>query len=171
MTHDLTDHRLGEGTEGLALATSADHREAALAMTAQARRSLCILTEDLEHAVYNTPAMAEAVTRLATQSRHSSVRILLQDPTAVIHRTHRLVELSRRLSSSIQIRRPHEEHRRVARAFLVADATGYLRRTRPGRYEGMMHFNATGEARELLRLFDVLWERSTPDPELQRLDL
>lgn len=171
MAQDLQEYRLGETTDALALTTSTDHREAALAMTVQARRSLCILTEDLEHAVYNTPAMAEAVTRLATRNRHSSVCILLQDPTAVVHRTHRLVELSRRLSTSVQIRRPHEEHRRIARAFLVVDATGYVRRTRPGRYEGTARFNASGEARELLRLFDVLWERSTPDPELQRLHL
>jgi len=171
MTQDLQHHRLGEAAEALTLASSTDHREAALAMAAQARRSICLLTEDLEHAVYNTPAMAEALTRLATGSRHSSVRILIQDPAAVIHRTHRLVGLSQRLSSSVQIRRPHEEHRRIARTFLVVDGTGYLRRTHPGRYEGTAHFNASAEARELLRLFDVLWERSAPEPELQRLYL
>ncbi len=166
---DLQQHRLGETPEALPLGTSADHRAVALAMAAQAQHTLCILTEDLDHPVFSTPAMAEAVTRLATRSRHSSVRILLQDSTAVTRRTHRLVGLSQRLSSSIHIRRPHEEHRRIGRAFLVADATGYVRRTQPHRYEGMAHFNSTAEARELLRLFDVLWERSTPDPELQRL--
>lgn len=148
-----------------------EHREIALAMAEQARRSLCILTHDLEHAVYNTADLAEAVRALVTRSRHCSVRILVQDAAAVIHRTHRLVDLSQRLSSSIHIRRPHEEHRRIGRTFLVADGTGYLRRTQPHRYEGRAHFNDPAEARELSRLFEVLWERSAPDPELQRLYL
>lgn len=168
---DIQQSRLGESPQLLTMNSSADNRDIALSMADQARKSLCILTRDLERAVYNTPAFIEALTRLATHSRYSMIRILMQDSTDAIHRTHRVVDLSQRLSSSLHIRQPHEEHRGITQAFLVADDTGYMRRVIAGRYEGTACFNAPGEARELMQLFDRMWEKSAPDPELRRLHL
>ena len=168
---DPRHYRLGEMQQPLDVSTSAENREIALSLASQAQKSLCILTRDLEHAVYNSPDFAEALTRLAVLSRYTTIRILLHDSTAVVRRTHRLVDLSHRLSSSIHIHQPHEEHRNITQAFLVADETGYLRRVLSSRYEGTACFHAPAEARELAQLFDRIWEKSAPDPELRRLYL
>lgn len=168
---DQQQHRLGKSQQLLTMSSSADNRDIALSLANQAQKSLCILTRDLEHAVYNTPEFAAAIAQLATRHRYSMVRILMHDATAVLRRTHRLVDLSQRLSSSIHIRQPHEEHRGFTQAFLVADDTGYLRRVIASRYEGTASFNAPAEARELMQLFDRIWEKSAPDLELRRLHL
>lgn len=164
-------HRLGENGEPLTLDSNAVNRDIALQLVSQARKFLCVFTHDLEHAIYSTPEFNEAVTRLAIRSRNSFTHILLQDPGAVVNRVHRLVDLAQRLSSSVEIRRPHEEHRGFGQAFLVVDGVGYLRRPVAERYEGTACFNDPAEARELLRLFDTMWEKSAPDPELRRLHL
>lgn len=168
---DRQQHRLGESPQLLTMGSSEDNRDIALSLASQAQKSLCILSRDLERAIYNTAEFTAALTRLAASSRYSMIRILLQDSSDVVHRSHRLVDLSRRLSSSIHIRQPHEEHRGVTQAFLVADDTGYMRRVIAGRYEGTASFNAPGEARELMQLFELMWEKSAPDPELRRLHL
>lgn len=168
---DQQHNRLGETQQLLTMSSSADNRDIALSLATQAQKSLCILTRDLERAVYNTPEFADAAIRLATHGRYSMIRILLQDSTDVVHRAHRLVGLSQRLSSSIQIRKPHQEHSSITQAFLVADDIGYMRRVIASRYEGTASFNAPGEAHELMQLFERMWEKSSPDPELQRLHL
>jgi hypothetical protein len=168
---DQQRYRLGETDELLTLSSSADNREVALQLATQAQKSLCILTRDLERAIFNTPEFAAAVARLATRSRNSIIRILLMDSTAVAKRAHRVVDLSQRLSSSIHIRRPDEEHQGVTQAFVVADDTGYLRRIIATRYEGSASFNAPGDARELMQLFDRMWEKAAPEPECRRLHL
>ncbi len=170
----MEDHnqcRLGESPQLLTMSSSADNRDVALSLVTQAQKTLCILTRDLEHTVYNTPEFAEAVARLAARSRNSMIRILVHDSTGVVRRTHRLVDLGQRLSSSIHIRQPHEEHRGITQAFLVADDTGYMRRVIANRYEGSACFHAPAEVRELMQLFERMWEKSAPDPELRRLDL
>ncbi len=168
---DQQQNRLGESQQLLTLGSSAENRDIALSLATQAEKFLCILTRDLEPAVYNTAEFTEAVARLAARSRNSMIRILLHDSSGVVRRTHRLVDLSQRLSSSIQIRQPHEEHRGITQAFLVADDSGYMRRVIANRYEGTANFHDPAVARELMQLFERMWEKSAPDPELRRLHL
>lgn len=147
------------------------NREAAIQLAGQARRSLAVFTRDLEPAVYDTNEFLSAVQQLALRSRYSRIRIVVVDPTLAIKDGHRFIELARRLSSYIKIRRPSPDHAKLADAYLVADDTGVLYRPLASRYEGFADPHDPFEARARLRNFDDIWEQAEPEPEFHRLGL
>jgi hypothetical protein len=168
---DLDSLRLDEDPQALRLASRADNQRVAAALVAEARRSLEVFSRDLEAEIYDQPDFLEGVRALALRSPKVCIRILLQDPARVVRDGHRLVELARRLSSFIEIRRPSHDYRDYNEAFLIADGSGLLHRRLADRYEGEASFKHPLRARELRNFFDEVWQRAAPHPELQRLHL
>lgn len=162
---------LGETDSVLFLDSWTDNRAAALALTRQTRRTLDILTADMEPAIYDQQPLLEAVRQLAVRSRRSRVRVLVRDPQRTVKGGHRLVELARHLSSFIEIRKTPEDLEEFWEAFVIADQQGVLHRKLATRYEGTACFRAPVQARQLTHWFTEIWERSTPDPELRRIHL
>lgn len=171
MTLELRELILGESNEALLTSSSDEVLQATLALTQQARRSLNIFTQQLDNKLYNSIELYDAVLKLATHSRHSRVRILVQDSMPVAKSGNRLVELSYRISSRVQIRKPPSEHEDFKEEFVIADGRGLMRRVNPNRYEGELCFNAAMKARQLEKFFDDCWEHSAADPQLRRLHL
>lgn len=171
MLEHLTAGKLGETMDHFEISSAEENRVAALQLVSQARHSLCIYTWHLDAAIYNTALFAEAVTRLAIRSRHSQVRILIQDSTPVVQQGHRLVELSYRLSSRIKIRKIGEEFKEYNEAFLAVDGQGFLHRRHAHRFEATMSFCGAKDVAPLLKHFDQVWNMSEPDPNLRRLSL
>ncbi len=161
-------YRLGEESDLIDIASAEEHRRAAAALAGQCRRELQLLSRELAPEVYDTPGFTEAVRRLALDGRGLSVRILVWDPRSLTGSGHRLLELSQRLSSFIQLRVPAEEHREFSQAFLVADERGYIHQPLADRYEAQLCFNGPARARELKHQFELFWEKAVPDPELRR---
>ena len=168
---DLSQHVLGETETPVALETSDDCREAALALAEQGNRTMLIFTHDLDPKVYNNAAFVDAVSALARRHHLSWVRVLVQDPGRAIRSGHRLVELALRLSSRVQIRTVGHQYRSYNRSFLIVDDTGLLLRESAIRYEGTVNFNAHQQAREYAHFFHKVWDVSAPDPNLARLHL
>lgn len=162
---------LGESPEKLVIDSIEQNRLAAIALARQARRSLHIFSYDLDPFIYDHSEFIEAVKNLAIGHSQSFVQIILQDSRKVIDNGHRLIELARRLSSSVQIRKTPPELKTYAQAFLIADKTGLLYRSVGDRFEGYAHFNDRFECKHLLDFFATTWEHSNPDPELRRLYL
>jgi predicted GNAT family N-acyltransferase len=140
-------------------------------LLASARREICIYTRDLEPAVYESPAVLEAIRKVAVSGRGASVRVLLQDTARVVREGHRLVELAHRLSSVVQIRQPCEEDRNYPGAYALTDTGGYLYRTFGDRFDADGDICYPPRRDELKRQFDEVWERAEHPPELRRLGL
>lgn len=168
---ELDEYKLGESNELISLSFREHHRDIALHMTQQATRSLYLFTNNLDASLYNTETFIEAVKYLAIAGANSKVYILLQDPTNVVLRGHRIVELARRLSSHIFIHRADEEDQKRVDNFMLLDQIGFIRRPHPNRYEGAACYNNPAEVRKYLKFFADAWERSHPEPELRRLHL
>jgi hypothetical protein len=164
-------HLLGDRNEEIRLDSRIEVVDAVRDLARQARRSLHIYTRDLEPRVYDNREFLDAVTALATSSPHVQIRILLQNPERIVKEGHRLIELSRRLTSYIEIRTPHPDYKEYNQAFLIADETGVLRRPHADRYEGALNYNDTLQARELVKFFTEVWEKSETDPQLRRLHI
>ena len=162
---------LGEDATPIRFDLRAQNRELALALAAQAHRTVAIFTADLDAAVYDDADFLAALIRLATSRSMARVRVLVRDPTPAVKRGHRLIETARRLPSAIQLHRAAPEHRELPEAFLVADESGYIHKSIPGRYEGEACFRAGARCRELLKQFDDMWNVSQPDTELRRLHI
>lgn len=151
------------------VSTATENRDAALEIARLARRQLSILTRDLEPQVYDDTDVLDAIKNLAISGRQSKVRILLIDATRAIKDGNRLIELSRRVSSYIEIRKPHRDYRDIAESFLIADEKGLLYRKLSTRWEGIVDPSDPMQARDRLKLFNEIWQRSHGDPETRQL--
>lgn len=151
--------------------TRLENRELATELVKQAKHTLRILTQDLEGAIYDDPGFVEAVTRLVTRGRHSRIHILIKDSSQAILHGHRLIELSRKFSSYIHLHNPSKEDENFLNAFIVTDEIGYIYRQNAARHEGAGNLNDPLRARELIEIFDEIWGRSQPDPEMRRLHI
>lgn len=163
--------RLGEESTVYPLEHMEQVRAGSAALASQAQRSLAVMSRDLEARIYDQEPFLEAVKGLALSSRNARIRFLIHDSRYAVRHGHRLIELACGLSTFIAIRPLPEEGAALTEAFLVADERGVLHRPQGDRYQGTLSFNDPLQARDLLRCFDALWERSEPDSELRRLHL
>jgi hypothetical protein len=163
--------KLGITDSLLRLDTSGEHRELAPLLVQQAHRTVNLYTRDLDPAVYDTSEFHDAISEFARRNRHTTVRILVQDPTRAVKEGHRLLRLAQHLSSKIQLRVPGEDYKGHNEAFLVVDDVAYIHRPATDLYSAEANFNDAPEARRLVKYFDEVWERAELDPQLRRLSL
>jgi len=162
-------HTLGQTRVSIKLVTRGDHRQAMLRMVTQSRRTIDIVSRHLDPLIFNERDMVDAFKSL--RSRSVKIRILILDPSPLLQRVHRLVDLALRLTSFFELRIPPPEHRSCNESMLIADRKGYVHSLLSDRYEGVANFHAPDVATELLRRFDDLWQTALPDPNLRRLSL
>lgn len=159
---------LGETEEPLVVSSSAEVSLVALSMVKQAQRTLDMISRNLDPVVYDTPEFVQAVRQLVLKSRHTKVRILVHEPAQIMKRGHRLVDLAMQLTSFIELRVPDNEHADFNESLLIADASGYIHRQNGERYEAKLNFSDGRISRILSKVFDEIWEKGRPDPNLRR---
>jgi hypothetical protein len=162
---------LGKSDGQIALHGPTECRHAAQRLVEQARHKLFLFSFDLDAPIYDQTPFLEAVKNLAIRTPMSQVRILLQDNEKPQKEGHRLIDLWQRLTSRIEIRRPHPDYIDHPENFLLVDETGYLRWDLYNRYEGRADFHAKMDAGRYANFFQEVWERSEPDSELRRLHI
>ncbi len=165
------DFVLGRAHEPLSLDSKALNRIAALALARQARRSLNIVSRDLDAPVYDDADFCAAVSELARSSRYALIQILVQNSEPALKNGHRLIEIAQRLSSFIKIRKIHPRDAQYNQAYLIADASGILHRQKADLYEGTVSFHDPLRCKEREAEFMTLWEHAEPDPNLRRLHI
>jgi hypothetical protein len=144
-----------------------DARQHALALLDQAQRHLSLYSPDFEPSLYNHSSVQQACVRFLLAHPRNRLRILLKDSALAVKQGHRLLALSRRLSSNMQIRKLHPDYPAQTGAFLVADDCGALVRPESDQYVGYALYGDPGRARQLQRQFDTAWEHSLSDPDLR----
>ena len=168
---DLSGYVLGENDNPIELHSAADNHDVALAMIRQARREIYLANYDLDAMVLDHEDIVSAMADFCRDNRFSHVHILLQTPDRAMRHGHRLITLAQRLSSSIHIHQPGEEHHGFSESIMIVDGIGIIRRQLADRYEGIANFKAPVDARDLRAQFVSMWERSTPEIRLRRLQL
>jgi hypothetical protein len=161
---------LGDTQASIELDSSASQRDSAVALVSQAQRSVDIFTRDLDKKIYDNRDFLDALQNLVVNN-HGLIRILVKDSGNAVKYGHRLITLSQRLTSFIEIRKVAEDFKEYNEAFLVADEIGYAHRKHADRFEGIARFNAAKEAVHLLVFFNEVWRHSAPDPNLRRIYL
>jgi hypothetical protein len=84
---------------------------------------------------------------------------------------HVLLEVARKLSSSIGIKIVHPELRSSNHEFIVVDGTGVIYRQDSEIYEGYANFRDIAENNRLRRLFRSAWDSGLRDPNLRQLKI
>ncbi len=163
--------RLGLSDLEIELATRAETAHATNLMTEQTRDTLEIFSRDLDPLLYEQTDFIAVLSGLCLRNRKAHIRFLVQQPADAVKRCQRLIELARKLSSSIELRQPHVDYRHHNEAFLVADRCGLIFRKFSDRYEGIANCHAPIEAQRRSDFFTEVWERSEVNPEFRRLYL
>jgi hypothetical protein len=147
---------------------SAEEAQAhALALLQQSRHSLCLYTPDLEPWLYNHSSVQEACTRLLLASPRNRLRILLRDVGSPVSLGHRLLNLGRRVTSNLHIRRLNPDLPCEESAYLLADAHGLLLRPQADAWAGYACYNDPARVRQQQAQFDQAWNTSVLDPDLR----
>ncbi|MCC5811941.1 MAG: hypothetical protein JJU06_16390 [Ectothiorhodospiraceae bacterium] len=152
--------------------TPAEAAEAVARVLGGARRRVDILSPQLDPVLYDQqPCLDTLRAMIVDAGRYASVRVLVVDVDALVARGHRMIEMSRRLSSFMSIRCLAEEDCVEPEAFLVVDDASYLYWPTGAGYQGHGRINDRGGCGRLSRLFQECWERSQPHPALRQLHL
>ena len=165
---DFANLTLKEHSETVEIDTSDECRLASLSMARQAARSIDIVSRHLDPLVYDNREFEEALSDLVVGSNRAKVRILVLQPDALVKQGHRLLTLTQRLSSYMDMRVPAREHKDYNAAFMVVDEIGSIYRSHADRYEGLVRFNDRAAAMELERQFEEMWTGAVADANLRR---
>lgn len=169
MRLSLSDNNPNEFRPGLRYPQP--YGELALHLANSANRYLRIYSPLLDHQVFDIPAFADAISSLSRRSRHSDIKILINDSTAIIKRGHRLLELSRRLSSYIKIQKISSHPEVTSDTFMVRDLDGVIYSPAEPERLGFYEPASRASSQKFIDKFDLLWGKSQPDPELRQLRL
>ncbi len=148
-----------------------DFRHYTLELIKQNRRSLAILTRDLDALVYGSAEFVEAVSAFTRSSRHTQVQILIKDTKPAIESSHLLIRLAQRLSSKILVRKMVVEPNNKEMGFILGDIDKLLFKNDDTVYRGFFNSNAAREIKPLREEFNYLWQYAEPEPEFQLLHI
>ena len=111
--------------------------------------------------------MQDACTQFLLASPKNRLRILVRDVGRPVRQGHRLLNLARRITSNLHIRRVNPDQPCDESAYLLADDRGLLLREQPEQYAGYALYNDPGRVRQRQAQFDQAWDISLSDPDLR----
>lgn len=145
--------------------------QCAIALGHSASRYVDILSPQLDHAAFDSAELSSALSALARRSRQTRVRILLQNAKSVVSRGHQLLQLARRLPSTVHMQVLDEHPDWNGQTFVLRDRDGVLYRPADGDNSGFYEPNSRASTQRHLELFEELWRYSVQDPQLRTLHI
>ena len=136
-----------------------------------AQRSIKIWSPQLDPELYSRSALQSICSDLARANRHTSIQILIQDNRLIVEQGHYLLELARRLPSSLTIKRTTTNSPQTREDFVLIDDRGIF--LRPD-YEIMRGWASSDDlisARAYQSRFSKVWTEAETDLELRQLNL
>ena len=143
----------------------------AVELCSSAAREICILSQKLDHLVFDRPELVESIGVLIRSSRQTRVRILVADSRALVTRGHRLLLLARRLPSSVHIQKQADHPQWKGETIVICDRDGVLYKPGDSDHEGFYEPSSRASTQRHLELFEELWRHSAQDVELRSLSL
>jgi hypothetical protein len=130
---------------------------------AGAHRLMSIYSPDLEPELYDQTPFLDIIKRFVLGRNFAKVRILLTDRTRMIRDGNRLVAMSRRLTSYIEMRLAPRPEVLRAHSYLIVDDKAVIFRLQSDRYMGVADLANPAAARLQLDDFDAIWQANVPD--------
>lgn len=140
-------------------------------LASHARRELLVLSQDLDPRYFDGGTFRGVVSRFARRHGNASMRVLVHDTRRMVRDGHGLLELSRRLPSSLTIRVVHPDMQEREDTLVIADRTGLISIPRSGVPSGFINLNDSPLARQYTNLFNRLHDRSITDPNLRQMSI
>ena len=140
-------------------------------LVAQSRRSIAILTRDLDALVYATPEFVQHISDFVRSTRNAQVQILIKNTKPAIESGHTLVRLAQRLSSKILVRKMTVEPNNKDMGFMLGDTDKLLYKNDDAVHRGFFNSAAASEIKSLREEFNYLWQYGELEPEFQLLHI
>ena len=148
-----------------------DFRTYSEQLITQSRRSIAILTYDLDALVYSKPECVQHLSDFVRSSRNAQVQILIKDTKPAIETGHLVVRLAQRLSSKILVRKMTVEPNNKEMGFMLGDTDKLLYKNDEALHRGFFNSAAASEIKSLREEFNYLWEYGELEPEFQTLHI
>lgn len=148
-----------------------DFQENSLKLVTQSRRTIAILSRDLDAAIYGSDEFIQAMSSFVRSSRYAQVQILVKNTKPLVETAHKLAKLHQRLSSKILLRKLTVEPENTDMGFMLCDTNALLYKNDETTYKGFANFDAAVEVKRLRETFDYIWQYGEPEPELQVLHI
>ncbi len=140
-------------------------------LISQTSQQLRILSFDLDYKNFDTQTITDALSKLARRSRYSKIYILVADSSIIVKRGHRWLELQRKLTEKIKIRRVNCEPHLLKNNLIIADQAGVICQSMKEPEKIWGNFNNVPVAANYIKEFDDLWNRAVEDKDLRQLSL
>ena len=165
------EYQLGETDGYLLLRREQEFLKVITTMCQQARQCIQILSPLLDHKIFDHPELYEIFSSLARRNKYTRIEVLIYDSHRVIKNGHSLLDITRRLQSSIAMKIVHPELRSSNHEYVLADDSGLIYRQDAEQYEGYANFKDKTEANRLRRQFRAAWESGLQDPSLRQIKI
>ncbi len=169
MSSQIQGARLGLDTDIIQTHLNAEIQQHLVTMLQQARDSVRISSPLLNPAIFNNEEIRAALSKFARRSRSAEVQILVSNAKVVGQRGHRLLELSRRLSTSVIMRKLDLAENETHSEYLLADDCGVIEFGGSEKDPTSINFCDRVRNKNLAETFDPLWHKSRSPVELRRL--
>lgn len=163
------DYKLGEDKSLIMLRREVDFQSVVLEMTSQAVSSIRIYSPLLEHKLFDNLELRETCSALARKNKYTKIEILLYDSHRVVKHGHALLEISRKLPSSVRMKIVHPDWRRLNHEYVLVDTAGIIYRLDHETFDGYAKFSDKTECGRLGRQFNSAWETGLIDPDLRQI--
>lgn len=162
---------VGESTGLITLDGTEDFRAAVNNMLRQAKFSVRIFTQELDHELYDQAEFIKLASDIGRNRQKCEINILLKHSDKAAKLGHRLVELHKRLPTSIHLKQLPRDYEEIKEEFFIVDEIALVKRFSMGYMQGNCEFKSIPEALKKARFFDDIWHKSEPCQELRRLSL
>jgi hypothetical protein len=125
-------------------------------------RELRIFDPDLSALRVNDPERIARLERFLVASRTRRIFIVVHDTEYITRKSPRMMALLARYAHAIQIHRTHDEIRELQDAFLVLDASHYVRRPVAHFFRGAIGLGDDTEGLLMRQRFMEIWAASFP---------
>lgn len=148
-----------------------DFQTHCLELVKRSRRTLEILSQNLDPAVYGNEEFIAAVSAFARSSRYAQVFLLVKNTKLVATSGHPLAKLHQRLPTKILLRRLTQEPVKKEIGYLMGDTKYLTFKNDDEHFKGFCNWDAAVECKSLKEEFDRLWQTGESEPDLQLLHI
>jgi len=136
-----------------------------------ARREINFFGSNIDHTLFDNNEVIEKLSAFARRNQRTVIRFLVHSTSENSRKGHKLITLSQRLTSSILIHQTESTQRGDNDMFLLVDDRAYAYFKTHHFYQGNADIDNPYQVKKLKQRFDNMWNKSTLDTSVRRLDL
>ena len=160
---------LGVTGEKIQVDSRQDNLDAVLKLLSVAQNQISIVSRHLDPTVFSNREFIDHASEFIRRTKTSNIKVLVHNTQGIVKYNHRILTLSQRFSSKIELRTICNDYAQFNQSYLVADSVGYIHNLKADLYDAEVNFNDSERSNELMENFKSMWELSQQEAEVRRL--